>query len=126
MLNRSYTRWFLVGSATFVIDTSIFLFAYYVTHFGAFSNLISGTIATIFNYISHYHWSFSSNRAHRQSTIFYLTFFFLFLCLGTWILNLLINADIPPFYAKIGTAGFIAPISFLIMRFVTFRKFPNE
>ena len=122
MLNKSYTRWFLVGSATFVIDTSIFIIAFHFTNLGVFSNLLSGTIATIFNYFSHYHWSFASDRDHRQSTVLYLIFFFFFLFSGTWILNQLLNNGIPALFAKVGTAAVIAPISFFIMRFVTFRR----
>lgn len=122
MINKSYTRWLLVGSATFVIDTSIFMISFHFTNFGIFSNLLSGTIATTFNYFSHYHWSFASDRNHRQSTILYLIFFFFFLFSGTWVLNQLLNNGVPSLFAKVGTAAVIAPISFFIMRFVTFRK----
>jgi putative flippase GtrA len=122
MLDKSYTRWFLVGSATFAIDTSIFMVAFHFTNFGIFSNLLSGTIATTFNYFSHYHWSFASDRDHRQSTVLYLIFFFFFLFSGTWVLNQLLNNGVPALFAKVGTAAVIAPISFFIMRFVTFRK----
>jgi len=122
MLNKSYTRWFLVGFATLVIDTSIFMIAFHFTNFGIFSNLLSGTIATTFNYFSHYHWSFASDRNHRQSTILYLIFFFFFLLSGTWFLNQLLNNGVPSLFAKVGAAAVIAPISFIIMRFVTFRK----
>ncbi len=124
-LNRSPVRWFLVGSATFVIDTSIFVTAFHITNQTIPSNLLSGVIATTFNYFSHYHWSFATDRNHRHSTILYLTFFFIFLFLGTSILNFLINEGVSPFFAKVGTAGFIAPISFFIMKFVTFRKSTN-
>ena len=124
-LNRSSVRWFLVGSATFVIDTSIFVTAFHITNQAILSNLLSGVIATTFNYFSHYHWSFASDRKHRQSTILYLIFFFIFLFLGTSVLNFLINRGVSPFFAKVGTAGLIAPISFLIMKFVTFRRSSN-
>lgn len=124
-LNRSSVRWFLVGSATFAIDTSIFVTAFHITNQTIPSNLLSGVIATTFNYFSHYHWSFASDRNHRQSTVLYLTFFFIFLFLGTSVLNFLINQGVTPFFAKVGTAGTIAPISFFIMKFVTFRKSTN-
>jgi putative flippase GtrA len=98
------------------------MIAFHFTNFGIFSNLLSGTIATTFNYFSHYHWSFASDRNHRQSTILYLIFFFFFLFSGTWVLNQLLNNGVPSLFAKVGTAAVIAPISFFIMRFVTFRK----
>ena len=125
MLNKSYTRWFLVGSATFVIDTSIFMLVFHFTNLGVFSNLFSVTIATTFNYFSHYHWSFTSDRKHRQSTVLYLIFFFVFLVFGTSLIRFLINTGISPFFAKVSTAGCIAPISFFLMKFVTFKRSTN-
>ncbi|NCW35289.1 MAG: hypothetical protein EBV91_04970, partial [Actinobacteria bacterium] len=60
MLTKSHIRWFIVGCLTFLIDTSAFLTLFYFTDWAVVSNLVSGTLATIFNYFSHYHWSFTS------------------------------------------------------------------
>ena len=122
ILKVSAARWFIVGSATFVIDTTLFLISFHSTGIAVLSNLFSGTIATTFNYLSHYHWSFSSDRSHKQSTVLYLAFFFFFLFVGTSLVSLLINSGLHPLPAKVITASFTAPISFLIMKFVTFRK----
>ena len=122
ILDMSAARWFIVGSATFVIDTALFLIAFHITGIPVVSNLFSGTIATTFNYFSHYHWSFSSDRSHKQSTIIYLVFFTIFLVLGTSLVSFLIHSGLDPLPAKVGTAGLIAPISFSVMKFVTFRK----
>ena len=86
------------------------------------SNLFSGAIATLFNYLSHYHWSFASDREHKQSTVIYLVFFFIFAFLGTSLVVTLVNSGLEPALAKVGTALIIAPISFFIMKFVTFRR----
>ena len=126
ILNVSAARWFIVGSATFVIDTGLFLIAFHLTGIAVISNLFSGTIATIFNYFSHYHWSFSSDRSHKQSTLIYLVFFFVFLFLGTSLVSFLIHSGLHPVPAKVGTAAFTAPISFFIMKFVTFRRSAHE
>ena len=120
--NKSPVRWFIVGSLTFLIDTSIFIVAFYITNHAIGSNLLSGLIATTFNYFSHYHWSFASDRKHHQSTAIYIFFFFTFLATGTSIINFLIERNVLPIVAKVGTAAIIAPISFFIMKFVTFRK----
>ncbi|MEN9305548.1 MAG: hypothetical protein RLY76_816 [Actinomycetota bacterium] len=122
ILNLSAARWFLVGSATFVIDTSLFLLAFNITEIAVVSNLFSGTIATIFNYISHHRWSFASDRSHKQSTLIYLFFFFIFLFLGTSLVSFFIHSGLHPVPAKVGTAVITAPISFFIMKFVTFRR----
>jgi putative flippase GtrA len=122
MLTKSHIRWFIVGCLTFLIDTSAFLTLFYFTDWAVVSNLVSGTLATIFNYFSHYHWSFTSDREHKQSTLLYLIFFFIFLFLGTSLIHLLLDSGVSPFFAKVGTASCIAPVSFFIMKFVTFRR----
>jgi putative flippase GtrA len=122
LLGKSHVRWFIVGCMTVVIDTSLFLVIFHFTDRAVISNLISGTIATCFNYFSHYHWSFTSDREHVQSTILYLTFFFIFLFLGTSVIKFLIGEGVLPIIAKLGTAATIAPLSFFIMQFVTFKS----
>ena len=122
LLSKSSARWFIVGSATFLIDTALFLLAFSLTDIVIASNLFSGAIATLFNYLSHYHWSFASDREHKQSTLIYLTFFFIFLFLGTTLVTALVNSGLEPAFAKVGSALFTAPISFFIMKFVTFRR----
>lgn len=122
ILKLSAARWFIVGSATFVLDTSLFLLAFSLTETAVISNLFSGTIATTFNYFSHYRWSFASDRSHKQSTLIYLFFFFVFLFLGTSLVSFFIHSGLHPVPAKVGTAAITAPISFFIMKFVTFRR----
>ena len=122
ILKLSAARWFIVGSATFVLDTSLFLLAFSITETAVISNLFSGTIATTFNYFSHYRWSFASDRSHKQSTLIYLFFFFVFLFLGSSLVSFFIHSGLHPVPAKVGTAAITAPISFFIMKFVTFRR----
>ena len=122
LLSKSSARWFIVGCATFLIDTALFLLAFSLTDIVIASNLFSGAIATLFNYLSHYHWSFASDREHKQSTVIYLVFFFIFTFLGTSLVVTLVNSGLEPAFAKVGTALIIAPISFFIMKFVTFRR----
>jgi putative flippase GtrA len=122
ILAQSHSRWFIVGCLTFVIDTSVFLGLYHLTKWAVLSNILSGTLATIFNYVSHYHWSFVSNRAHRQSTFFYLVFFLAFLALNTSIVRILIKFGMNPLFSKVLTAAGLAPLSFLSMKFLTFRR----
>jgi putative flippase GtrA len=122
LLSKSATRWFIVGSATFLIDTTLFLLAFSLTNIVIASNLFSGAIATLFNYLFHYHWSFASDREHKQSTLIYLAFFFMFLLLGTTLVSTFVNAGLESAFAKVGSALITAPISFFIMKFITFRR----
>ncbi len=86
------------------------------------SNLLSSPVATAFNYFSHFHWSFASDREHKQSTLIYLTFLFILLTFGTTLVTTLINAGVEPALAKVGSAVITAPISFFIMKFITFKR----
>ena len=122
----SAARWFIVGSGTFIIDTGLFLTAFHLTEIAVISNLFSGTIATIFNYFSHYHWSFASDRSHKQSTLIYLLVFFTFLFIGTSLVSFFIHFGLHPLPAKLGTAAITAPITFLISKYITFRKTSYE
>lgn len=122
LLNESLVRWFIVGCATVALDTSIFVGMYHLTNRAVISNLISGTIATCCNYLAHYYWSFRTERTHTQSTIIYLVTFFFFLFLGTTVIKHLLDSGVPPLLAKLGTAAVIAPMSFLLMKFVTFKR----
>jgi putative flippase GtrA len=126
LLSKSATRWFIVGSATFLIDTGLFLLAFSLTNVVIASNLFSGVIATLFNYLSHYHWSFASDREHKQSTLIYLAFFFIFLFLGTTLVATFVNSGFEPAFAKVGSALITAPMSFFIMKFITFKGRKNE
>ena len=126
LLSKSATRWFIVGSVTFLIDTGLFLLAFSLTNIVIASNLFSGVIATLFNYLSHYHWSFASNRKHKQSTLIYLAFFFIFLFLGTTLVATFVNSGFEPAFAKVGSALITAPMSFFIMKFITFKGRKNE
>ena len=111
-----------MGSATFLIDTGLFLLAFSLTNVVIASNLFSGVIATLFNYLSHYNWSFASDREHKQSTVIYLAFFFMFLLLGTTLVTTFVNSGLEPAFAKVGSAMITAPMSFFIMKFITFRR----
>jgi hypothetical protein len=54
--------------------------------------------------------------------VIYLVFFFIFAFLGTSLVVTLVNSGLEPALAKVGTALIIAPISFFIMKFITFRR----
>jgi putative flippase GtrA len=122
----SLFRWFVVGCMSVALDTCLFLLLYSLTKNPTTSNIISMTLATTFNYLSHYKWSFESNRNHAQSTIIYLISFFTFLSLGTFLVRTFISIGFLPIFAKLGSAAIISPLSFLVMKFFTFKKVVSE
>ena len=46
----------------------------------------------------------------------------MFLLLGTTLVSTFVNAGLEPAFAKVGSALITAPISFFIMKFITFRR----
>jgi hypothetical protein len=58
--------------------------------------------------------------------LIYLIVFFVFLFLGTSLVSFFIHSGLHPLPAKVGTAALTAPITFLISKYVTFRKTSDE
>jgi putative flippase GtrA len=115
-------RWALVGIITTVIDYLIFISMYSVITSVLVANFCAGLFSITFNYVAHYFWSFKSEANHSQSGIKFLLNLVIFWSLGTLLLKGLITAGIDPKIAKLIPILFIAPLSFLSLRFFVFKK----
>ena len=118
----SMWRWALVGIATTVIDYLIFISMYSVITSVLIANFYAGLFSITFNYLAHYFWSFKSQADHSNSGVKYLLNLIIFWSLGTLLLNVLITAGIDPKIAKLIPIPFIAPLSFLSLKFYVFKK----
>ena len=118
----SMWRWALVGSTTAVIDYLLFISLYSVINSVFIANFCAGLFSITFNYLAHYFWSFKSEADHSKSGIKYLLNLIIFWSLGTLLLKGLITAGIDPKIAKLIPIPFIAPLSFLSLRFFVFKK----
>ena len=118
----SMWRWALVGITTAVIDYLIFIFMYSVITSVFIANFFAGLFSITFNYIAHYFWSFKSQADHSKSGIKYLLNLVIFWSAGTLLLKVLITYGIDPKIAKLIPIPFIAPISFLLLKFYVFKK----
>jgi putative flippase GtrA len=118
----SMLRWATVGIATNIIDYLIFISMYSVITSVLVANFLAGLFSITFNYIAHYFWSFKSEAGHGKSGIKYLVNLIIFWSLGTLLLKGLITADIDPKIAKLIPIPFIAPLSFLSLKFFVFKK----
>jgi putative flippase GtrA len=118
----SVWRWALVGITTTVIDYFIFISMYSVITSVLVANFCAGLFSITFNYVAHYFWSFKSEANHSQSGIKFLLNLVIFWSLGTLLLKGLITAGIDPKIAKLIPILFIAPLSFLSLRFFVFKK----
>jgi putative flippase GtrA len=118
----SMWRWAIVGTITIVIDYLIFIGMYSVITSVLVANFVSGLFSITFNYLAHYFWSFKSEADHGKSGSKYLINLIFFWSLGTLLLKGLITAGIEPKIAKLIPIPFIAPLSFLSLKFFVFKK----
>ena len=118
----SMWRWALVGTTTAVIDYLIFITMYSVITSVLIANFCAGLFSITFNYLAHYFWSFKSQADHSKSGLKYLLNLVIFWSAGTLLLKVLITAGIDPKIAKLIPIFFIAPLSFLSLKFYVFKK----
>ena len=115
-------RWALVGSVTSVIDYLIFISLYSVINSVLLSNFCAGLSSIIFNYLTHYSWTFKSDTEHFKSSTKYLINLFIFWSLGTILLTNLIASGIDPKLAKLLPIPVTAPLSFLSLKIFVFKN----
>jgi putative flippase GtrA len=115
-------RWAIVGTVTTIIDYLIFIGMYFVTTSVLVANFLAGLFSITFDYLAHYFWSFKSKADHGKSGSKYLINLIIFWSLGTLLIKGLINAGIDPKIAKLTPIPFIAPLSFLSLKFFVFKK----
>ena len=118
----SMWRWAIVGTIAFVIDYLIFVGMYSVIASVLVANFVAGLFSITFNYLAHYFWSFKSEADHGKSGSKYFINLVIFWSLGTLLLKGLITAGIDPKIAKLIPIPFIAPLSFLSLKFFVFKK----
>ena len=118
----SMWRWALVGTTTAVIDYLIFISMYSVIISVLIANFCAGLFSITFNYLAHYFWSFKSQADHSKSGLKYLLNLVFFWSAGTFLLKVLITSGIDPKIAKLIPIPFIAPLSFLSLKFYVFKK----
>jgi putative flippase GtrA len=118
----SLWRWVLVGLTTTVIDYAIFISMYSVITSVLVANFFAGLVSIGFNYSAHYFWSFKSQTDHTKTGIKYLINLITFWSISTLILKTLISTGLDPKIAKLIPIPIVAPLSFLSLRFLVFKK----
>ena len=118
----SMWRWAIVGTVTTIIDYLIFIGMYSVITSVLVANFLAGLFSITFNYLAHYFWSFKSKSDHGKSGVKFLINLLIFWGLGTLLLKGLITAGIDPKIAKLIPIPFVAPLSFLSLKFFVFKK----
>ena len=119
---NSIFRWGLVGTSTTAIDYLIFILTYSKFTSVIIANFCAGVFSISLNYFSHYSWTFKSTDIHSKSGTKFFINLITFWSISTFLLKLLINSGIDPKIAKIIPIFAIAPLSFLSLKFIVFRK----
>ena len=119
---NSIFRWGLVGTSTTAIDYLIFILTYSKFTSVIVANFCAGVFSISLNYFSHYSWTFKSTAIHSKSGTKFLINLITFWSISTFLLKLLISSGIDPKIAKIIPIFAIAPLSFLSLKFIVFRK----
>jgi putative flippase GtrA len=118
----SIWRWALVGATTTIIDYIIFISLYSVITSVLVANICAGLASVSLNYAAHYFWSFKSRSDHKKAGIKYLINLITFWSISTLILKILISTGLDPKIAKLIPIPIVAPLSFLSLQFLVFKK----
>lgn len=121
-LDWSMLRWAIVGTTTFVIDYTLFIFLYGPINSVFAANFIAAGIATTLNYLSHHRWTFKSDENHSRSSLKYIATLVFWWFIGTSILKVLIVTGIDPRLAKVVPVLVVTPFNYFVLNHLVFKK----
>jgi putative flippase GtrA len=118
----SMIRWGLVGVTTTLIDYLLFISLYEVIKSVFLANLISVTVATFINYLTHHRWTFKSQQNHSRSGIKYLLNLTFWWLVSTTVIKLLVDTGVDPRIAKLAPLVLIVPVNYFVLNHIVFKK----
>jgi putative flippase GtrA len=122
IFKKSMLRWAAVGMFTNGIDYFLFLLLYGSIRSVFIANLISASIATSINYISHHRWTFRSDQTHSNSGTKYLINLIFWWFVSTSIIKGLVVLDVDPRIAKLVPFLVIVPVNYFVLNYIVFKK----
>jgi putative flippase GtrA len=118
----SMIRWGLVGITTTLIDYLLFISLYGPINSVFLANLISATVATCVNYLTHHRWTFKSEQNHSRSGLKYLFNLIFWWLVSTTVIKLLVDAGVDPRIAKLIPLVLIVPVNYFVLNHLVFKK----
>ncbi len=118
----SMLRWGLVGASTSAVDYLLFISLYRLISSVFLANLISATIATSINYLTHHRWTFKSKQNHSRSGFKYLLNLIFWWLVSTTVIKLLVDAGVDPRIAKLAPLVLIVPVNYFVLNHLVFRR----
>ena len=118
----SMLRWALVGVSTNGIDYILFILLYAQINSVYLANLISASVATSVNYLTHHRWTFKSGETHSRSGFKYLINLCFWWLISTTILKSLVELGVDPRVAKLMPLALVVPINYFVLNRLIFKK----
>jgi putative flippase GtrA len=118
----SMLRWGLVGMTTTLVDYLLFISLYGPISSVFLANLISASVATCMNYLTHHRWTFKSEQNHSRSGFKYLINLVFWWLVSTSIIKILLVSGLDPKVAKLVPLVLIVPINYFVLNYLVFEK----
>ena len=120
----SMIRWGLVGMTTTLVDYLLFLSIYGPINSVFLANLISASVATCVNYLTHHRWTFKSQQNHSRSGFKYLLNLIFWWLVSTSIIKILLMSGLDPKVAKLVPLVLIVPVNYFVLNHLVFKRKP--
>ena len=118
----SMLRWGLVGMTTTLVDYLLFISLYGPVNSVFITNLISASVATCINYLTHHRWTFKSEQNHSRSGFKYLLNLIFWWLVSTSIIKILLVSGLDPKVAKLVPLVLIVPVNYFVLNYLVFKK----
>ncbi len=118
----SMIRWGLVGTTTTLVDYLLFISLYGPISSVFLANLISATVATCINYLTHHRWTFKSEQNHSRSGFKYMLNLIFWWFISTSIIKILLVSGFDPKIAKLVPLVLIVPVNYFVLNYLVFKK----
>ena len=118
----SMIRWGLVGMSTALVDYLLFISLYGPISSVFLANLISASVATCINYLTHHRWTFKSEQNHSRSGFKYFLNLVFWWIVSTSIIKILLESGFDPRIAKLVPLVLIVPVNYFVLNYLVFKK----
>jgi putative flippase GtrA len=118
----SMLRWGLVGISTTLVDYLLFISLYGPINSVYLANLISASVATCINYLTHHRWTFKSEQNHSRSGFKYILNLIFWWIISTSIIKMLLVSGFDPRIAKLVPLVIIVPVNYFVLNHLVFKK----
>ncbi len=118
----SMLRWGLVGTTTTLVDYLLFISLYGPISSVFLANLISATVATCINYLTHHRWTFKSEQNHSRSGLKFLINLVFWWLVSTSTIKILLESGLDPKVAKLVPLVLIVPVNYFVLNYLVFKK----